>query len=125
MFRSERGATAGRTRDQRLREFASRICCWSAFVASLGLAAGPLPATALTADTTPPSQPPASTDAVAAPQDVLPTGFEWAEGQHAEVNGIELYRGIGLGVPECLGGRIEERHTAFGQQESHRTPRTR
>ena len=80
-----------------------RICCWSAFVASLALAAGSLPATALASDTTPPSEPPASTDAVAAPQDLLPTGFEWAEGQHAEVNGIELYYEVyGEGEPVFL-----------------------
>lgn len=80
-----------------------RICWRSVFVASIALAAGSLSATALNVDSTPPSEPPVSTDVVAAPQDLLPSGFEWAEGQRAEVNGIELYYEVyGEGEPVFL-----------------------
>lgn len=80
-----------------------RICCWSACVASIGLVAGPLPATAFTASSAPPSEPPTTTAAANSPQDLLPTGFEWSEGQRAEVNGIELYYEVyGEGEPVFL-----------------------
>jgi pimeloyl-ACP methyl ester carboxylesterase len=80
------------------------IIC-SALVASVGLSTGPLPAFALDGRSAPPSEPPASdvTGTVTAPQDLLPTDFEFAEGQRAEVNGIELYYEVyGEGEPLFL-----------------------